>query len=178
MAISASIRGNALAVLRAVREVVSQPFAGARGRQAQRATVKVLEEQFRGGFHYSASGARVRWAPTNPFGTRPATVPPLGGASSSLLAAARGGPGGSWSISPKRLALTVGLVYWPVHDKGARIRLTPRSRGFLRHTFGVNFKSGKTHVVIPARRLIDARSPQFIQAGREVVVRAIEKEAR
>lgn len=178
MALTASIRGNAPEVLRNVRSVVQFPFAGARGRQVQRATVKVIEEQFRGGFYYSASGARVNWAPTQPFGTRPATVPPLGGARSSLLAAARGGPGGSWTISPKSLRLTVSLTYWQVHDEGARIRVTPRSRGFVGATFGVHFRKDKTHINIPRRRLIDPSAPQFIQAGREVLVKAIEKETR
>lgn len=178
MALTISIKGNARKVLRAVGEIISRPFGGSRGRQVQRQSIKVFEQQFQRGGYFGPSGALIRWPPTQPFGTRAATVPTLGGSSSSLLAAARGGPGGSWSVGPKRLALTVSLVYWPVHDKGARIPVTARSRGFVGFTFGVQFRKDKTHVVIPRRRLIDARAPQFIQAGREVVVEAIRKEAR
>ena len=178
MALNISIKGNARKVLRAVGDIVRRPYDGIRGRQVQRRSIKVLEEQFRSGGYFGPSGALIRWPPTQPFGTRPATVPPLGGGSSSLLAAARGGPGGSWSIRSKSVRLTVSLPYWPVHDRGARIPITPRSRAFVRGQFGVDFRADKTHITIPQRRLIDARAPQFANAAREVVVEAIRKEAR
>ncbi len=178
MALKLRLKGNATKVLGKIRGIVQAPFDGVRGRLVQRGVVKVFERQFVHGGYFSPGGGVARWAPTRPFGTRPATKPTLGGAGSSLMAAARGGPGGTWTRTPKRVTLSVSLVYWPVHDEGARIRITPRSRGLVRGKFGVTFRADKTHITIPRRRLFDARAPQWGKVAAEVVVKAIEKETR
>lgn len=178
MALKLRLTGNAVQVLGKIRGIIQKPFDGVRGRIVQRGIVKVFEKQFAQGGYFSPGGGVARWAPTHPFGTKPATKPALGGVGSSLMAAARGGPGGTWTRTPKRLTLSVSLVYWPVHDEGARIGITPRSRALVRGKFGVNFRSDKTHIVIRRRRLIDARAPQWAKVAAEVVVKAIEREAR
>lgn len=178
MALKLRLTGNATKVLGKIRGIIERPFDGVRGRLVQRSAVKVFERQFAQGGYFSPGGGVARWAPTRPFGTRPATKPALGGVGSSLMAAARGGPGGTWTRTPKRVTLTVSLVYWPVHHEGARIGITSRMRGFVRGQFGVNFRGDKTHVAIPRRRLIDARAPQWGKVAAEVVAKAIEREAR
>lgn len=177
MALKLRLTGNATQVLGKIRGIIERPFDGVRGRLVQRSAVKVFERQFAQGGYFSPGGGVARWAPTRPFGTRPATKPALGGVGSSLMAAARGGPGGTWTRTPKRVTLSVSLVYWPVHDEGARIGITPRMRGKVRGEFGVNFRADKTHITIPRRRLIDARAPQWGKVAAEVVVKAIEREA-
>lgn len=177
MALKLRLTGNATQVLGKIRGIIQAPFDGVRGRLVQRGVIKVFERQFAQGGYFSPGGGVARWAPTRPFGTKPATKPALGGVGSSLMAAARGGPGGTWTRTPKRVTLSVSLIYWPVHDEGARIPITPRSRAKVRGEFGVNFRADKTHITIPRRRLIDARAPQWAKVAGEVVVEAIRKEA-
>lgn len=177
MAIRVTFRETLTPVLGRMKAIVRKPYDEGRGALVRRAAERVFEQQFARGGYFGASGSLIPWHPTNPFGSRPATIPALGGADSSLLQAAKGGPGGAWSITAKRVSLAVSLVYWAVHDKAARIPVTPRSRAFVRGRFGVNFRADKTHVAIPRRRLVDVRSPRFARAQREVFEQAFEEAA-
>jgi len=175
MAVRVTFRETLTPVLGRMKDIVRKPYDKGRGALVRKAAVRVFEQQFARGGYFGASGSLIPWQPTQPFGAKPATVPPLGGADSSLLQAAKGGAGGAWSITSKRVSLAISLIYWPVHDKGARIPVTPRSRAFVRGKFGVNFRADKTHVVIPQRRLVDVRSPRFSRAQSEVFEEAFEE---
>ena len=177
MAVRVIFRETLTPVLGKMKDIVRKPYDEGRGALVRKAAVRVFEQQFARGGYFGASGALVPWKPTAPFGSRPATVPALGGADSSLLQAAKGGPGGAWSITAKRVSLAISLVYWPAHDKGARIPVTPRSRAFVRGKFGVDFRADKTHVAIPRRRLVDVRSPRFARAQSEVFEEAFKEAA-
>lgn len=156
----------------AILRILSSPFADGRGEKVAKNARDVKAQQFTRGGGFTPTGFRP-WEPTREFGTRPATVPPLGGSGSGLLAAWRGGPGGSLSISPRRVVLAVDLIYAFVHEMGARIAITAKMRGFLRHRFGVNLSPSKTTIFIPARPGNDASAPEFIEAGRSVLLEAI-----
>lgn len=167
---------TALRSLRRIGGIVGKPFTGARGKEVVKRTRAVIRREFSQGGGFNASGGVTRWARTEEFGTRPATVPPLGGVRSSLLQAWQGGEGGSLTIRPNRIELRAGLPYSQIQREGGRIRVTDRMRGFVGAAFGVHFRSGKTHVVIPSRSHADARAPQFVEAARGVLVDAIAKE--
>lgn len=172
MTIRATIDDGFTPVLGKLRTIVREPYGGNRGERVRRSAQRTLRTQFERGGYFSASGF-VAWTPTRAFGTKPATVPTLGGPSSSLGRAAAGGAGGAWATGPKKVQLTITLPYWDVHDEGARIGVTPKMRGFVGVTFGVQFRADKTHVVIPQRRLIDSRAPEFAKLARDIVVKEI-----
>lgn len=166
-----------------VLDVLRRPYDGVRGRLALRRIRSVITEEFTRGVTFTPGGGAIPMKPTKAFGTRPATVPPLGGASSSLLAAWKGGPGGFQSTGPNRVTLGVSLVYAAVHRGGTdvpsrtptRIRVTDRQRRFLGAAFGVHLRADTTHIVIPARPHVDARAPQYVEAARGVIVEALSK---
>lgn len=175
MTIRTTVRNGITPVLRQVRGIVREPYGGKRGELIRASAQRTFANQFARGGNFGASGGFISWLPTQPFGTKPATRPPLGGASGSLARAAQGGAGGAWATSAKRVTLSIALIYWFVHDQGARIGITDRMRGKVAATFGVFFRAAKTHIVIPARRLIDTRAPQWGKLAREVVVSDIRR---
>lgn len=174
MTIRATLDTKSVATtLRDLSLIVKQPYRGKRGAQVEAKAKAVLRNQFaRGGFE-GATGFSA-WPRTKPFGTKPATVPTLGGTGGSLAQAAAGGSGGVWSRTPRRVSLTIVppvVIYWVAHDDGARIPVTDKMRGKVRALHGVNFRKDKTHLVLPRRPLIDPLAPVFARLARDVVVR-------
>lgn len=155
-----------------IKEIVLAPFTGVRGALVRRRAVAVFRDQFARGGYFSSTGFRA-WTPTQPFGSKPATVPTLGGGGSSLLDAMAGGPGGQWTTTKDRVRLSLSLIYAAVHHEGAAIGVTAKMRGFVRHAFGVHLRPDKRSIIIPRRPLFDTGSQELIEAGRGVVVEAI-----
>lgn len=178
MSFAVTVKDTISPALKRWGKIARRPWEQGRGRLVRRRAQKVFARQFVGGGYYGPSGNLTSWTPTKAFGTKLATVPPLGGASSSLLAASRGGPGGSWAITATRVSLTFSLVYAAVHDRGASIPVTAKSRAFVRGAFGVNLRKDKKAFIIPRRPLFDARAPQWAEAGRGVLVEAFTEAAR
>ena len=160
-----------LDILGKIKDIARKPFDAGRGELVRRRSVAVFREQFSRGGYFGPNGL-ITWTPTQPFGSKPATVPPFGGGG-SLLAAMAGGPGGSWTSSANKVKMSLSLIYAAIHHEGGKIGVTPKLRGFVGFTFGVNLRSDKTAIIMPRRPLYDVRSPQLIDAARKVVLEAV-----
>lgn len=141
-----------------LRDVVAKPFAQARGHRQMRAIRRVQHDELIRGGRFTLSGTFERHKPTKEFGSRPATVPTLGGPSRSLGRAYLQGP---VSIQPGRIVQTVEHPGARIHQHGGNIEITPRMRGKVRHAFGVIFSPDKKFVVIPARPMANLAAPQY-----------------
>lgn len=159
-----------------IGEIVRKPLDGVRGRLVLRRIRARIADEFNTGRGYGAGGGQQTWAATKPFGDRPATVPPLGGAGGSLARAWAGGAGGFAMFGPRSVVFGVNLPYGRIHREGGAIRVTPKMRAFLHHR-GVHLRKTTKTIVIPKRRHADVRAPIFVEAARGVVVEAIAKEA-
>lgn len=162
-------------VLDDLREVAKRPYRGARGRRQIKAIRRVLSQEARQGAGFSPSGATFGFKAVRPFGTRPATSPPLGGPGSSYWRSWLGGPGSVTQIRGKGVVVASSLPYAIVHRGGVtagsprvteirpkKIGRDGRTARFhkLRGLFGV-FVRDDTVIRVPSRPHADPRAPQY-----------------
>lgn len=164
--------GRVLGTFRRLGEIARKPLDGARGRLALRRVRKLIAGEFSRAHGYGPGNGQQTWRQTQPFGTRPATRPALGGPGSALAQAWQGGPGGFQSLGPRSVRFGVSLVYAQIHREGGQIGVTPKMRRFVAWRFGVNLRPDKKTIVIPKRPHADMRAPIFQRAARDVVVEA------
>ena len=178
-------RSNLKQVNAAMR-VMGAPMADGRGQRVAAAIRRPIAEEFAGGFHYTRTGSRERWQPVPAFGTRPATVPPLGGPSGSLARAWAGGQGGYQKINPRSATIGVNLPFAEVHRGGARgqkrvTRIRAKKIGakglpamwwFLGMTFGVWLNPDKLladGVAVPSRPHA-TKNPRTVELVRDALL--------
>ncbi len=160
--------------LRSIGTIARKPYDAGRGQLAIRRVRAVSRTEMDAGAGFGPSGAATPMAPTKPFGTKPATTPPLGGAAGSLGSAIQGGPGGSTSTGPNRAAIKISLPHVTIHREGGTIAITPRMRRFVGAVYGTGFPKGQTVITMPARTFLDMAAPQYQKAVKSVMVEAIE----
>lgn len=160
-------------------QVVKRPFLGPRGDRH----VAALRAELR---KVAAAGAEsgVSFAPVHRFGTRPATIPPLGGPSSSYWQGWTGGRGSVVRKSPRRIAI-VNTIPWAVVHRGgvttARPRVTvikpkrisrdgrPAMFHALSRRFGVRLKATtlRRGLRVPSRPHADPQADVYQEAVRK-----------
>ncbi|MEM1181173.1 MAG: hypothetical protein AAGM22_22715 [Acidobacteriota bacterium] len=93
------------------------PFRGME-RQGVKAMRKSVASEFAGRYWHTPQGRKIPWAPSKPFGRRPAGSP-LGGPGGSLAQAWAGSAGGFEVMGPERLAIGVDMPFAALHRGGA-----------------------------------------------------------
>jgi len=132
----------ALKALDAQIEATAQPFAAPRGARVVKAIRLAIGEEFSRGAERTDSGFK-KWKPTQSFGTKTATNPPLGGKAGRVARAWAGGAGGFSTVSGTEIVIGVRAPWAAVHrgDNGPVTTIRPRGgdrmRFFLGRAFGV-----------------------------------------
>lgn len=164
-----------------LREVVSKPFAGIRGRAQIKALRNVMRTEASRGVGFTASGGGVPFRPVLPFGTRPATNPPLGGPGSTYWQSWLGGEGSFTRITPKGVVIGSSLPWAFVHRGGTSepasvvtvIKAKKKAKDGryamghkLRGLYGVHIpeKTLARGLRVPSRPNVNPRAPQYRKA--------------
>jgi len=164
-----------------LRDVVAKPFKAARGQRQIAALRRVITQEASSGAGFGPSGGSVPFAPVLPFGTRPATNPPLGGPGSIYWQSWLGGAGSVARVTDRGVVVASSLPWAIVHRGGVDLpenRMTvirakriskdgrPAMVHALRGLYGVNISSAKalSGLQIPSRPHVDPRAPQYRDA--------------
>lgn len=169
-----------------VRRYLGSPLTGTPGAEVVNAMRASVAAEFRRGAWSRPDGGTTVWKPVEAFGTRPPTVPPLGGESGRLGRAWAGGSligvTGFNGLSANRAVIGVRSSRpWPIRHRGGdravgvsttRQIVTPKMSRMIVGRYGVFLRPGRD--ISLESRPHATTNPALVAAIRKIVSKAIE----